>query len=140
MSLDQAIHDACLADSAVANIVSTRVYPMYVPQGETGAAVVYHIISGDDEYVCDGAVGLPDIRVQITAFSAQLRDGGTHVQCVELYRALVALWKHYVGTVGGETIQGTHIIKHADIDSFDDKDENASRWGRAIDVIVSYEE
>lgn len=140
MSLDQAIYDACLASSAVTDIVGTRVFPQYVPQGETGASVTYQIISGDDDYVTEGAVGLPDIRVQIDAWSARLDDGGTREQCDGLFAALVALWKHYVGTVGGVTIQGTHIVRRMDLDGYDDKDENASRWGRALDVIVSYEE
>ncbi len=141
MSLDQAIYDACLANSIIANMVATRVFPQFVPQGETGAAITYQIISGDDEDTCDGPVNLPDIRVQITAWSATLGTGGTRTECDALFAALLDVWKHYVGTVGGIMIQGTTIARRADSeDGFDNKDENAHRWGRYIDVIVSYEE
>lgn len=141
MSLDQAIYDATLANSTIAQIVDTRVFPQFVPQGESGAAVTYQIISGDDDDTCDGPVGLPDIRVQITAWSARFDSGGTREQCDELFTALLDTWKYYVGTVGGITIQGTRIVRRADSEEgFDDNDQNAQRWGRFIDVMISYEE
>jgi len=137
---DQAIYDVCAADPAVAAIVGDRIYPQYVPDGVTGAAVTYQIIDGQDDYTCSGAVGLPDVRVQITAWSAQWNAEGTRAQCNDLFAALVALWKYYVSSGLGIEIQGTYIDNRMDVDGHDERNEGDSRWGRALDVIIAYEE
>ena len=139
MSIEAAIYSLISGDPTIAALVVDRVYPVFVPSGTIGAAVTYQTVDGDDEYTCEGPVGLPEDRVQITAWSAEAKDGGTHVQMLALFAALKDLFDGYVGSAGGVTIAGCYIVDKDDVLS-GDKEGSDYRWGKRMDVMVAYEE
>lgn len=60
-----------LADTAIAALVATRVYPLKLPQGvPAGAAIVYTRISGGGDYTMVGPSGLAGPRIQIDAWAS----------------------------------------------------------------------
>lgn len=71
-----------LAASDVTDIVSTRIYPMRMPQRGSLPAVVYQQISNTPVNSLDGDSGLDNLRFQITAWAR------TYSQAVELSEAV----------------------------------------------------
>jgi hypothetical protein len=58
-----------LDDSAVATLVSTRIYPRVLPQGTRDPSLVYNRISVLGDHHMQGASGLVAVRMQIDAWA-----------------------------------------------------------------------
>lgn len=69
MSLDTKLYTLLSGDSAVAALVSTRIYPVLAPQGAALPMVIFTRISSGREYTLSGATGLENPRVQIDCYS-----------------------------------------------------------------------
>ena len=134
MSIEAAIVTRMRADETVAALIEDRIYPMYLPQGETRAAVTYQQVSGVDGTTTDGALGLVDSRWQFTCWSS------SHPTCLALMEAVRALWSFFAGTVAGVTIQGTQVLDRGDVPALNDQAEALTRYGKYLDVQISYEE
>lgn len=140
MSIEAALYSRTTNDSVIAALIGDRCYPHFIPEGVSGAAVTYQQISATEVYTCEGGCGLVDTRFQLTAWSAWADAGGSHDECLELVAALVTRWKHFRGTVGDVVIQGTMIVDRGDVEQIDDRTEGAHRWGKYLDLIISYNE
>lgn len=58
-----------VADTPVAAIAGTRIYPRRLPQGATLPAVVYHKVGGADETGLAGLQGVGHQRFQVDAYA-----------------------------------------------------------------------
>jgi hypothetical protein len=58
-----------LANTAIAAIVGTRVYPVDLPQGAALPAISVLRISGSQLYAGDGPVGLDNARIQVECWA-----------------------------------------------------------------------
>ena len=107
-------------------LVSTRIYPLIMPQGVTYPAVTYQRIATEPRESCMVEdVGWARARVQVTAWA----DTFTSAKAIAAQvRAALQRWT----TTG---IQGTFII--AEYDLYDDE---AYKYGAAIDAEVVYTE
>lgn len=72
--LRPALRSWLLADAAVAAVVSTRVYPIQLPQGQRQASIVYNRISERGDYHTQGPSGLIETRMQIDAWAPLVDD------------------------------------------------------------------
>lgn len=70
MTLEAGIYAHLCTDSDVATLVSTRIYPLLVPQDATLPAIAYQRISGPRDHCHTGATGLAFARVQLTYVAA----------------------------------------------------------------------
>jgi hypothetical protein len=118
-----------LANGAVAALVSTRVYPIKIPQGEKNASLVYNEISGQGDHHMQGASGLVSVRMQIGAW-AQTADAA-HALFLTTKYALDG----YGGLMGSVDVQGVFIESWRDID-----DTTANLRGKVADYIIWYAE
>ena len=118
-------------DAAITAIAAGRVYPVILPQGAVMPALVYQQISSSEPYTCSGPVGLIDIRFQITCWAA------SHNQVVNLAAAVKNALSFYRSTTEG--IEGTRIESIGDI-SYIGSAEAQSRYGKYVDVTISYKE
>lgn len=64
-----AFRDFLLDDSAIAAAVTTRVYPVKMPQGITQASLVYNLISEVGDVHNAGPDGLCQARIQVDAYA-----------------------------------------------------------------------
>jgi hypothetical protein len=107
-------------------LVSTRIYPLVCPQGVVYPAVVFQRISTEPRESCMVEdAGIVRARVQVTAW------GETYaavMAIIDQVRQALQRWS----TTG---IQGTYIIGEYDL-----YDEEALKYGAAIDAQVVYEE
>ena len=97
--MEEALIARLLADSGVAAVVGTRVFPGARPQASALPAIVLNRISGGPEYADDGEVGLEQGRIQIDCWAA------TYSEAKLLARAVTACLSAFEGTVGGTTFQ-----------------------------------
>ena len=65
MAFEDSIYLQLKNNPAVAAIVSTRIYPLVIPQDQTQPAIAYQVVSELPDYSHDGR-GNSDIRVQFT--------------------------------------------------------------------------
>ena len=141
MSLEAALYDILKAASAVTDLIggarSPRIYPLGIPQGKTGAAVVYQLLSSPDEVTCDGQLGQPEPHWQITCWSAQ---GGTpddaRALAEAVYKALTA--PQAAGNHGGTEVRYWISEDERHTADVNEQDESLTRYGIQQDWQVSY--
>ena len=66
MTIEAGIYAHLIADSGVADLVATRIYPLLVPQDATLPAMAYQRISGPRDHSHSGPSGLVTARMQLT--------------------------------------------------------------------------
>lgn len=129
MGARKAIYALLAADSAVAALASTRIYPTVLPQDKTVPALVYQRISGVEPGQIDAlGAALVQSRIQITALATSFGE------CASLLDAAreAVLYQH--GTIGGIAVAS--IIR--DIDGVDQYDAELELYSQSIDVIVTH--
>ena len=69
MTIEDALYAELAAYAGLAALVSTRIYPMRLPEDATLPGVIYYRMSAGRESDCSGATGLarPTFRVQVWA-------------------------------------------------------------------------
>jgi len=130
--IEQAIYRLFAADAALIALIGTRLYPVYLPQTERKAAVVYQQLAETESLTVDGATGLIKARFQFTCWAP------SHAAVLSVARALGTLLADYSGDLKGITIAHTRILGRGDIPAMDEKAEQAGRYGKYIDVRINY--
>lgn len=69
-----ALRGFVLADTTVASIVGTRMFPRVLPQGVRDPAIVYNRVSMLGDHHMQGASGLVEVRMQIDAWAETADD------------------------------------------------------------------
>jgi hypothetical protein len=106
--MEQAIIARLLADSGVATIAGTRVFPGSRPQASALPAVVFNVVSGAPVYTDDGEAGIAENRVQIDCW------GETYTAAKQLAGAVKESLSAFVGEVAGVTFQNVLLITERD--------------------------
>lgn len=107
--IGKTIRTRLLAVSAVTDIVSTRIYPIVLPQGCTLPAIRYRRISGGSDEHIRGTTGAANSWVQIDCYA-------TSYAAVEALAEQVRLAIHtYRGTVGGVDIHSVELQNRMDM-------------------------
>jgi len=104
-----------MADSDVTDLISTRLYPMVVPQDAELPAAAYQRISGPREHSHDGATGLARARMQFTVL------GSTYENGKDIAEALRGSMDGFSGTMGTVTVDA--VLLENDVDA----------WGTVFD-------
>lgn len=70
-STGQLIFQKLSGDATVASLVGTRIYPNKAREGDTGARIVYSVITDVPQNTLDGSVGtrLRSIRLQVDCYA-----------------------------------------------------------------------
>lgn len=129
MSIETALYAEMVADTGIAALVSTRVYPVQLPQSPTLPAITYQRISGSRTYV----MGQPSInanpRFQITSW------GATYSSAQSVAAAIRALLDGFKGELGSDKHAGVRLVNDYDI-----SDPETGRYGIAADYIIWHQE
>lgn len=123
-----------LANSAVSSLVGgARIFPIKMPQGETGTSIVFNEISGAGDHHNQGPSGLVSVRMQIAAWAT------TADAAHALFLAVKECLDGYSGVMGSGanevSVQGVFIDNWRDID-----DTVANLRGKVADFILWYAE
>lgn len=131
MSLEAAIFDILTHASAVTAIVGKQVYPLGIPQGKTGAAVVFQQIASDVPHATSGDETLRTESVQITCWSSAGASGSPD-QARTLAEAVRTALSAASGSHGGSIIHYCSIDTEADAIDIEDN-EDLTRYGKRQD-------
>lgn len=111
MNTSNALRAFLLADPAIAAIISTRMYPVQLPQNPALPAIRYFRVSGNRPQSTTGPLGQTNPRVQIDCYALKFQDAN---DLAELVRKRL---DGYRGPAGddGDFIQGAFFQTERDL-------------------------
>lgn len=133
MAIEEGIYTYIQTQSGVTALVSTRVYPIMMPQDFTLPAIVYSRISGEREHMANNTskttrmIGKVRARYQFDCI-AETPDGAK-----DLGEALRKAMDGYIGLMGTNTVQACALINDNDI-----YDPETDTFIRSMDFRISY--
>lgn len=131
--IESALVSLLKADSTVASLVSTRIYPVVVPQGATLPAIAQSKVSGPRVHAHDGVQQLATPTIQWEC------KGSTYASAKAVATAVRGAVDGYTGTIGGVTIQAIYVRN--EIDGFSLGEAEASSINTVyVDAIVHHKE
>ncbi|CAK0778999.1 conserved hypothetical protein [Gammaproteobacteria bacterium] len=102
--IEEAIYSLLTGDAGIAAVVSTRVYPVTLPQNAVLPAIAFTRISTSRALTHDGSTQIAESSFQISCFH-------TNVKSAKTLAGLVRAKLHgYKGTVGSDVIQVTEVV------------------------------
>lgn len=131
--MEAAIYAKLAATSAVTNLVSTRIYPMRLPQSGSLPAIVYQRISTNEIVTHDGASNLAEARLQVTAWAT------TYISAIAIATAIRNTLQGAAFTAASITIQGCFLddSRHNYIAPDDGGDTGA--YSVSLDFMIWHE-
>ena len=123
--LEQALVHALRDFTGLTDLVSTRIYPMMVPQGAALPAVTYRRVSGERVHAMVDDPGLAYPRMQVDAW------GSTYASAKAVAAQVIACLQRWRGVVETVTVQDTYFS--GDMDIYDPETE---RWQVSMDFIM----
>jgi hypothetical protein len=134
MAIEKAIRSILIDDSAVKNLVSTRVYPIVRREGSSLPAIVYQQITGARDHVMSGPSGFVSSRFQINCWA------DTYAGADELADAVRIAFDGYDGTKENVVIQCIHVIDEGDMPVISPDNEALNFHGKRLDIMVWFDE
>jgi len=129
VTIEEGLYSKLAADSGVSALVSTRIYPLLVPQDASLPAIAYQRISGPRDHAHDGATGLALARVQVTCL------GSSYDETKDVSEAVRAAIDGGAGTWGSTTV-GACLLEN-------ERDEWATPFDKStvqMDFMIWYQE
>lgn len=118
MTIEKDIHYALANDADVSALVSSRIYPLKLPQGWTLPAVTYQRVSGYREHCLSGASGRARPRFQIDCWASDYDDVK---DLADKVRLCLDGFKGDINTesdVGGITLEADRDLWEENIDTY----------------------
>jgi hypothetical protein len=139
MTAEEAIYIKLLATTPVTALVVGRVYPNYLPENASLAAIVYQRISGPRIHNMSGTSGTASPRIQITSW------GATYKKAKELSAAVRVALDGFSGTITQSTtsslkIQSCLLQNELDMPELAPLDDALRRFGVVQDYIIWHDE
>lgn len=130
--VEEAVKARLAAVAGVTALISTRVYPVKLPQSATLPAVTYQRVSTIRENAMGADPGVARTRLQVTsaATSYSALKGVTE--------AVRAALQRYSGTIGGVVVLDVFLDNETDL--FGEEENDAGVYLTAQDFIVIHRE
>lgn len=109
-----AVRTLLAADSGVSALVSSRIYPLRLPQNATLPAVVLFTIDGPRQSTFDGPNGLVQSRVQVDCYGGEM-GGGAYIDMHSVLTAVRKALNGYSGTSAGVSIRSVQMDSERDL-------------------------
>lgn len=132
MSLETDLVARLKADAALSPLVGARIYADAFPKDPTYPAIVYQLISRNDDYTQDGPSGLVDRRIQIDCYAAG------KVAVIDLSDKVIASLNGYRGVMGGTAVRGVFLDNERDQFPQDLLSAGKRPYRRILDFIIWY--
>ena len=129
-----AIVSILTSDATVSGIVSSRVYPLFVPQNATIPAITYQNIVSPRVHTLGSVDDMVPALYQLNCW-AETMEGAR-----ALSEAVRGALNNYSGTVGGVVIQAVHITDEDDMPAMLAGDDVLERYGKRLDFKVWFNE
>lgn len=107
--IEEGLYSYLSGKAAISALVSTRVYPMLVPQGATYPAISYQKISGNHVRALSGSTaGLANPRIQINCWAR------TYSAAKSLAEQVRLAMDGYAGSMGSESVNACFLMDERD--------------------------
>ena len=128
MVIEEALYAYLSSHAGLTALVSTRIYPLVMPQNATLPAVTFSKISGPRAHAMQQDAGLAYPRFQVSCW------GGTYKQAKEVAGQVRAALQDYTGTMGGA---GGVVVSGVFLEDENDLYEPGTQaYHIAIDFII----
>lgn len=132
--IEPAIYNLLKDNTAVAAIVSTRIYPDYVPQNALIPAITYQQLSGTRDHTLTDSVDMVPSSWQLNCWEENMPDARSLANAVR-----VAL-DNYSGTKSSTVIQCIHLDDEGDILERKPGSDVITRFGKRLDFRIWFNE
>jgi hypothetical protein len=132
--IEKAIYSLLANNSAITDLVSTRIYPQVREQSDALPAVTYQIISGLRAIDMSGPNGLVESRVQINCFAA------TILAAAELSAVVRRALSGFQGGAAGVAIECMLLEDAGDLPAIEPENERMNVYAKTMDFFVLYKE
>lgn len=122
MTIGALVKAALSGNSGVTNLVSTRIYPLLLPQHPTLEAISYQRISNTGTF---GSTDLRESRWQINCWAE------TYAETQVLAAAVKTLFEEYTDTDQTPGIKMARVVNETD-----DYDDDSKTYRTIVDVIL----
>jgi len=132
MTIQEGLLDYLLDQSAITAIVSQRIYPMVVPQGQPLPSITLQKISEQENYHLGGTTSLRVARMQIDCYAATPKAAS---DLSELVRTAMSTQRLLMGTV-----EVTSVFRENSRDT-NERSDNGSDPGdyrNSTDYMIHY--
>jgi len=130
MELEEAIYSQLVGNGTVAGLVSTRIYPLVIPQDIALPAIAYQRISGGRELAHDGEVGFAEARMQFTC------QGDSYNSAKAVRKAVRLALAGFNGVMGGGS--GVKVQGVRTENEMDGWGMAAETWTVRLDMVFWY--
>ncbi len=130
MTLEQAIFNYLSSYAGLTALVSTRVYPVTLPQGATLPAVTFMRVSSRRMRTFGSARMGRVARVQLTVWAE------SYASRQAVAGQIIAALEGYDGTMGG--VSGVVVLAVQGENEIDDYEPTAKVWQGALDFMITY--
>lgn len=138
MSIETALVSMLTSDADVNAKVGSRIFPVFVPKGQTLPAITYQEISGIRDSHMKGSSGLVQARYQINCWTKTYRAARELADLVRI--ALAPENDNYPDTIEGVSIQAIMLLNENDVPSIHSDNEELSGHGKMLDFSVWFKE
>jgi hypothetical protein len=138
MSIEKALVSLLINDTDVSGKVGSRIFPIFVPAGQSLPSITYQEISGVRDSTMKGASGLVNARFQINCWTKTYREARELADLVRV--ALAPKNDIYPDTVEGVNISAIMLLNENDVPSVHSDDEEMSGHGKMLDFSVWFKE
>lgn len=138
MSIEKALVSLLNSDADVNAKVGSRIFPVFVPTGQSLPAITYQEISGVRDSTMKGASGLVNARFQINCWTKKYREARELADLVRT--ALSPEDDSYPATTEGVSISAIMLLNENDVPSIHTDDEELSGHGKMLDFSVWFKE
>lgn len=125
MAIEADLRTYLLAQAGISALVSTRCYPLTLPQGVTLPAITYQTIAHPGLISHDGAVGLARVRIQVDCWDDDY--AGALALGAQVRSALLG----YAGAMGATAAANGRIVNE-----LDDYEPETKIWRRLVDAAI----
>lgn len=134
--MEVAFRQALLQSPGLVALVSTRVYPVILPQAPMLPAITYQIVTNDSEYSMEGPSRLADPRMQIDLYA------GTALGVQQLRDAVMAALSGTKGVFGSPPVRIQGIFRTMELDAYEEQLEASGprMWRKTLDFNLWFEE
>lgn len=131
MSIEASIYSYLTSQASITNLVSTRVYPVALPENPTLPAIRYTLISSPHEHNLEG-LSLKRARVQFDCWSED------HSETIDIAAALLSLLDTFQGTMG--TVDVVYCTVENEFDFAEPPSGGETNWTyrKTSDFIFRY--
>ena len=138
MSIEKALVNLLNTDTDVNAKVGSRIFPVFVPNGQSLPAITYQEVSGVRDNVMVGASGLVQARYQINCWTKTYREARELADLVRI--ALSPDNDSYPKTIDGTLVQAIMLLNENDVPTIHSDNEELSGHGKMLDFSVWFKE